>query len=42
MKKARCSILFYDTTKNQSRAWCSAYGTQAKALRYYHKQKTRE
>lgn len=37
---AACSILFYDTTKNQSRAWCSACGTRAKALRYYHKQKT--
>lgn len=37
---ATCSILFYDTTKNQSRAWCSACGTRAKALRYYHKQKT--
>ena len=34
-----CSILFYDTTKNQGRAWCSACGTRAKALRYYYKQK---
>lgn len=36
-----CTVLFYDTTKNQSRAWCAACGTQVKALRYYHKHKTK-
>lgn len=34
----RCTVLFYDATKNQRRAWCEACGTQVKALRYYHKQ----
>lgn len=37
----RCTVLFYDTTKNQSRTWCESCGTQVKALRYYHKQKAK-
>ncbi|WP_210520112.1 CGNR zinc finger domain-containing protein [Hymenobacter terricola] len=36
-----CTVFFFDTTKNQSRAWCATCGTQAKALRYYHKQKAK-
>lgn len=36
-----CPMLFYDTTKNQSRTWCETCGSRAKALRYYHNKKAK-
>lgn len=37
----RCGWLFLDTTKNNSRRWCSmnSCGSSDKALRYYYRQK---
>jgi predicted RNA-binding Zn ribbon-like protein len=38
----RCVLFFYDTTKNQSRRWCSmdTCGSRAKAMAYYQRQRT--
>jgi predicted RNA-binding Zn ribbon-like protein len=37
----RCKKIFFDTSKNRSRKWCSMQtcGNQDKALRYYYKSK---
>ena len=39
-----CGWLFYDSSKNGSRRWCSmaTCGSNVKALSWYHKHKTRE
>lgn len=38
-----CDWLFHDTTRNASRRWCDMAdcGSRGKALRYYHRHKTR-
>jgi predicted RNA-binding Zn ribbon-like protein len=37
-----CGWLFYDTTRNHSRRWCSmeSCGNRAKAQRHYHREQT--
>jgi predicted RNA-binding Zn ribbon-like protein len=39
----RCVLLFYDSTKNRSRRWCSmdGCGSRAKAAAYYRRNKAR-
>jgi predicted RNA-binding Zn ribbon-like protein len=40
---ARCALLFYDTTRNKSRRWCSmeGCGSRAKAAAYYRRSRAR-
>jgi predicted RNA-binding Zn ribbon-like protein len=40
---ARCVLLFYDTTRNKSRRWCSmeGCGSRAKAAAYYRRSRAR-